>query len=84
MNQTNVVFLLPVPVQLDIEWLVPSRKGMRTEQIGSCHWNLGKSATMVTLYQHLEDAVLCQKTLSNVDKSVGETNVAVVVFHRRS
>ena len=43
MNQTNVVFLLPVPVQLDIERLVPRRKGMRTEQIGSRHWNLGKT-----------------------------------------
>ena len=43
MNQTNVVFLLPVPVQLDIERLVPRRKGVRTEQIGSGHWNLGKT-----------------------------------------
>ena len=42
MNQTNVVFLLPVPVQLDIEWLVPRRKGVRTEQVGSRHWNLIK------------------------------------------
>ena len=75
---------LPVPVQLDIEWLVPSRKGMRTEQIGSCHWNLGKSKTMVTLYQHLKDSILCQETISNVDKSVCESDIAVVVFHRRA
>ena len=34
--------------------------------------------------QNLEDAILSKETLSNVDKCIRETNIAVVVFHGRS
>ena len=76
----------PVPVQLDVEWLVPGRKGVCTKEIGSCHWNLENIPTTIIIFgiRDLEDAILCQETLSNVDKSVSETNISVVVFHRGS